>query len=46
MQTHLPHWNEYGTHSMRHTAAYFASWIGVPSETIQVAKYTEYVIVL
>ena len=34
----LPHWNEYGTHSMRHSAAYFASWIGIPPETIRVSK--------
>lgn len=33
----LPHWNEYGTHSMRHSAAYFASWIGIPPETIRVS---------
>ena len=36
LDSDFPHWNEYGTHSMRHTAAYFASWIGVPPETIQV----------
>ena len=32
----LKDWNDYGTHSCRHTAAYFASWSGIPPESIKV----------